>query len=82
MVISHTTHRTFISQKTLEKSDGVSSGKYIKGLEQEGMAFVGDREDIVSTFLTATAGLLRKVLFEKEKKNFRFIFFFLKIVQN
>ncbi len=52
--------RTYISQKTLEKADGVSAGKYIKGLEQEAMAFCGDREDIVSTFLSAASGLLRK----------------------
>ncbi len=35
-------------------------GKYNKGLEQDAMAFCGDREDIVSAFLSATSGLLRK----------------------
>lgn len=51
---------TYIKQTTLEKADGVSSGKYVKGLEQEALAFCGDREDIVSIFMTATHNLLKK----------------------
>lgn len=37
-----------------------SSGKYVNGLEQEAMAFVGDREDIASIMMTAVSSLMRK----------------------
>jgi hypothetical protein len=36
--------RTAISQTVLEAHDKVSAGKYTKGLEQQAMAFCGDRE--------------------------------------
>lgn len=44
----------------LEKHDGVPSGKYTVGLGQQGMAFVGDREDAVSMGLTVLRRLLDK----------------------
>jgi hydroxymethylglutaryl-CoA synthase len=37
-----------------------SSGKYVKGLEQEAMAFCGDREDIASIMLSAMSSLFTK----------------------
>ena len=43
-----------------EAHDGVEKGKYTKGLGQTNMAFVGDREDIVSVALTATQNFLEK----------------------
>lgn len=51
---------TFVDQTELEAFDGVSSGKYVKGLGQDAMAFTGDREDVNSVALTVTAQLLRK----------------------
>jgi hydroxymethylglutaryl-CoA synthase len=39
----------------LEQHDGVGKGKYTLGLEQERMAFCGDREDIYSMSLTGKA---------------------------
>lgn len=36
------------------------SGKYTVGLGQTNMAFVDDREDITSIFLTAVSSLLKK----------------------
>eukprot|EP01121_Diplochlamys_sp_Union-15-3_P013148 TRINITY_DN4045_c0_g1_i1.p1 TRINITY_DN4045_c0_g1~~TRINITY_DN4045_c0_g1_i1.p1 ORF type:complete len:471 (-),score=68.09 TRINITY_DN4045_c0_g1_i1:119-1480(-) len=52
--------RYAVSQKALEKFDGVPAGKYTIGLGQENMAFVGDREDINSICLTVTKSLLEK----------------------
>ncbi|GAA99271.1 uncharacterized protein L969DRAFT_93734 [Mixia osmundae IAM 14324] len=49
-----------ISEADLEQFDGVSAGKYTKGLGQEYMAFVDDREDIYSFLLTVTSQLLHK----------------------
>jgi len=43
-----------------EAHEGVEKGKYTKGLGQNNMAFVGDREDIVSISLTATQNFLEK----------------------
>ena len=50
----------FVSQTDLEVSNGVSAGKYVKGLGQEAMAFTGDREDINSIALTVVQSLLEK----------------------
>lgn len=49
-----------VRQDELEKHDGVPSGKYTVGLGQQGLAFVGDREDAVSMALTALRRLLEK----------------------
>ncbi len=38
----------YVSQTSLEDYDGVSPGKYTKGLGQTKMAFVNGEEDIVS----------------------------------
>lgn len=51
---------TFISQKDLEESNGVSAGKYTIGLGQDAMSFSGDREDINSISLTVVQSLLEK----------------------
>ncbi|PSC76306.1 hydroxymethylglutaryl-synthase [Micractinium conductrix] len=51
---------TYVRQDELEKHDGVPSGKYTVGLGQQGLAFVGDREDAVSMALTALRRLLEK----------------------
>ncbi len=50
----------FVSQKKLEKFDGVSEGKYTIGLGQESMGFCDDLEDINSLCLTVVKGLLEK----------------------
>jgi len=49
---------TYVSQTRLEEYDGVSSGKYTKGLGQTSMSFAEPCEDIVSMMLTATQSLL------------------------
>jgi hypothetical protein len=49
-----------VRHEELEKHDGVPSGKYTVGLDQQGLAFVGDREDAVSMGLTALRRLLDK----------------------
>lgn len=51
---------TYVSQADLEQFDGVSKGKYEKGLGQHSMAFVNEAEDIVSISLTAVRNLLEK----------------------
>ena len=51
---------TFVSQEDLERENGVSAGKYTKGLGQDAMAFTGDREDINSIALTVVSSLLEK----------------------
>jgi len=51
---------TFVKQSALETHDGVSAGKYTKGLEQEAMSFCGDREDINSMCMTVTESVLSK----------------------
>ncbi|OQR90979.1 hydroxymethylglutaryl-CoA synthase, partial [Thraustotheca clavata] len=50
----------YIDQADLEQYDGVSAGKYTKGLAQEKMCFTGDREDVNSIALTAVKNLLEK----------------------
>eukprot|EP01114_Cavostelium_apophysatum_P015149 TRINITY_DN406_c0_g1_i1.p1 TRINITY_DN406_c0_g1~~TRINITY_DN406_c0_g1_i1.p1 ORF type:complete len:495 (-),score=146.51 TRINITY_DN406_c0_g1_i1:65-1549(-) len=52
--------RSFVKQEDLEQHDKVSKGKYTVGLEQDSMAFCGDREDIYSMSLTAVHNLLEK----------------------
>ncbi len=47
-------------QEELERHDGVPSGKYTVGLGQQGVAFVGDREDPVSMGLTVMRRLLER----------------------
>ena len=47
-----------VRQEDLERHDGAPSGKYTVGLGQQGLAFVGDREDVVSLALTALRRLL------------------------
>lgn len=49
----------FVEQTDLEAADGCK-GKYTVGLGQERLAFVDDREDIGSVFLTVTQNLLEK----------------------
>lgn len=49
-----------VRHEDLEKHDGVPTGKYTVGLGQQGLAFVGDREDPVSMALTALRRLLEK----------------------
>ncbi len=44
----------------MEAFDGVGTGKYVKGLEQERMAFCDDREDIYSMALSSVHSLLEK----------------------
>lgn len=48
----------YVRQEDLEAQDGVPAGKYTMGLGQQGLAFVGDREDVVSMSLTALRQLL------------------------
>ena len=54
---THTTH-VQVRQEELERHDGAPSGKYTVGLGQQGLSFVGDREDVVSLALTALRRLL------------------------
>ena len=52
---------TYVKQTDLEKSNGVSSGKYTLGLGQESMAFTGDievRTRRVATTTTTTAATI------------------------
>jgi 3-hydroxy-3-methylglutaryl CoA synthase len=49
-----------VRQEELERHDGVPSGKYTVGLGQQGVAFVGDREDPVSMGLTVMRRLLER----------------------
>jgi len=49
-----------VRHEDLEKHDGVPSGKYTVGLGQQGLAFVGDREDAVSMASTVLRRLLEK----------------------
>lgn len=50
----------FVSQEKLEEFDGVSAGKYTKGLGQERMAFAGPEEDINSMCMSALSQLMDK----------------------
>lgn len=50
----------FVDQSKLEEFDGVSSGKYTKGLGQLQMGFCSDNEDINSLCLTVLANLVEK----------------------
>eukprot|EP01125_Pyxidicula_operculata_P006161 TRINITY_DN2147_c0_g1_i1.p1 TRINITY_DN2147_c0_g1~~TRINITY_DN2147_c0_g1_i1.p1 ORF type:complete len:455 (-),score=95.00 TRINITY_DN2147_c0_g1_i1:58-1422(-) len=52
--------KNVVNQTALEIFDGVESGKYTKGLGQTNMAFVNDREDIVSISLTAVQNFFEK----------------------
>jgi hydroxymethylglutaryl-CoA synthase len=52
--------RKYVSQKDLEKYDGVGEGKYTVGLGQNNMAFCDEREDINSIAASAVQGLLEK----------------------
>ena len=49
-----------VRQEDLERHDGVSSGKYTVGLGQQGLSFVGDREDAVSMALSVLRRLLER----------------------
>ena len=49
----------FVSQEAMEEEDGCK-GKYTVGLGQKKLAFVDDREDVNSIFLTAVVSLLEK----------------------
>ncbi|EJT97852.1 hydroxymethylglutaryl-CoA synthase [Dacryopinax primogenitus] len=49
-----------ISETDLETYDGVSTGKYTIGLGQQYMAYIDDREDIISFALSAVSSLLKK----------------------
>ena len=51
---------TYVDQTELEEFDGISKGKYTKGLGQLKMACVGDREDINSIALTNVQNLIEK----------------------
>lgn len=59
LAIEMYTPKRFVAQEDLETQDGCK-GKYTVGLGQLNMAFVDDREDITSIFLTAVTNLLRK----------------------
>ena len=50
----------FVSQSKCEEYDGVSKGKYTKGLGQEAMSVVDPMEDIVSMALTACTNLMEQ----------------------
>ena len=56
-----------VTQKDLEVEYKVSSGKFTKGLGQDTLAFVGDREDINSISLTVVNNLLEKYDIPREK---------------
>nr|XP_026690482.1 hydroxymethylglutaryl-CoA synthase 1 [Ciona intestinalis] len=51
---------SYVDQNKLEDFDGVSKGKYTKGLGQEEMGFCHDNEDINSLCLTVVARLMEK----------------------
>ena len=50
----------YVDQTELEAFDGVSSGKYTKGLGQTKMGFCSDREDVASLCLTVVDRLMTK----------------------
>lgn len=50
----------YVEQTELEQYDGVSAGKYTKGLGQDRMTFCNDREDINSLCMTVTQNLLER----------------------
>ena len=50
----------YVDQTELETFDGVSSGKYTKGLGQSKMGFCSDREDVASLCLTVVDRLMTK----------------------
>jgi hydroxymethylglutaryl-CoA synthase len=52
--------KQFVNQEALEKFDKAPAGKYTVGLGQTNMAYVGDREDIVSLCMTVTKSLMEK----------------------
>lgn len=52
--------RTTVNQSALETHDGAPKGKYTTGLGQTNMAFVSDREDIISISLTAVQNFFEK----------------------
>ena len=56
-----------VTQKDLEVEYKVSTGKFTKGLGQDTLAFVGDREDINSISLTVVNNLLEKYEIPREK---------------
>ena len=56
---------TFVQQTDLEKTNGVSEGKYTIGLGQDAMAFTGDREDVNSISLTVVQSLMEKYRIDK-----------------
>ena len=70
----------YVDQTDLEQYDGVTSGKYVKGLEQTKMGFINNREDIISMSLTSLGKLIKnynldfKDIGKKKKKNFFFFF--------
>ena len=57
----------YVKQKDLEVEYKVSTGKFTKGLGQDSLAFVGDREDINSISLTVVNNLLEKYEIPREK---------------
>lgn len=59
LAIEMYTPKRYVSQVDMEIKDNCK-GKYTVGLGQLNMAFVDDREDITSIFLTAVTSLLRK----------------------
>jgi len=50
----------YVDQTELETFDGVSAGKYTKGLGQTRMGFCSDREDVASLCLTVVDKLMTK----------------------
>lgn len=50
----------YVDQTELEAFDGVSSGKYTKGLGQSKMGFCSDREDVASLCLTVVDKLMTR----------------------
>ena len=52
--------KCYVSQSELESHVGVPAGKFTIGLGQDGIAVIGDREDVNSVFLTVASSLLSK----------------------
>lgn len=52
--------KCYVEQSELEVHDGVSEGKYTKGLGQRQMSVCDVREDVNSLALTVTSSLLRR----------------------
>ena len=50
----------YVSQSKCEEYDGVSAGKYTRGLGQEQMAVADPKEDIISMSLTACTNLMER----------------------